>query len=175
MATEDFSFPTTGDTFPPCSIDSPPLWRLSPAASPNSSHEEPPNGAAKGEDHRNDEEDCFATGQIKCSQRKSFSSVEGCRRVANDDDDDDDDDEEDKMDMLWEDFNEELSRNSSTSRSNTSSSRDIVELGCGKALTASKTHGTTLTTRKPGMVVIMKVLKKLFLMQNSHRKLKIKG
>jgi hypothetical protein len=94
------------------------------------------------------------------------------------DDDDDEEEEEDKMDMLWEDLNEELSRNSSTSRSNTSSSRDIGELGCVKALTTSRNNGgaATLATRKPaGMVVIMKVLKKLFLLQKSHQKLKIKG
>jgi hypothetical protein len=176
MATEDFSFPTIGDALP-CGIDSPPLWHLSPASSPNSCREEPPNGAAKGGDQR-DEEDCFPPrSPIEQSRRKSFSSVQGCRKAANDDDDDDeDDDEEDKMDMLWEDFNEELSRTCSTSRSNTSSSRDMVELGCVKALTTSKNHGAALTTRKPaGMVVIMKVLKKLFLLQNSHRKLKIRG
>ncbi|XP_040996884.1 uncharacterized protein LOC121242934 [Juglans microcarpa x Juglans regia] len=155
MATEDFSFPIIGNAFL-CSIGSPQLWQLSPAASPDScSHEE-------------HVEDCFAPEPIKNSQRGSFSCAEDGGKEVNDGKDDDnendnDDDEEEKMDMLWEEyFNEELSR-SSTSRSNTFSSRDMVELGSVKPL-----------TRKPGMLSIMKVFKKLLLLhKNSHGKPKM--
>ncbi|KAG6626866.1 uncharacterized protein LOC122296725 [Carya illinoinensis] len=156
MATEDFSFPIIGNAFL-CSISSPQLWQLSGAASLDScSHEEY-------------EEDCaFAPEPIMNSQRVSFSYAEdGGKEVLNDgkddDDDDDDNNEEEKMDMLWEEyFNEELSR-TPTSRSNTFSSRDMVELGSVKPL-----------TRKPGRLLIMKVLKKLLLLhKNSHGKLKM--
>jgi hypothetical protein len=160
MATEDFSFPIIEDNFP-CTIDSPPLWHLSPTASP-------PNGSsAKGED---DDKDCFP---IKYSQRKSFSCVEGGSGKLVINDGKEEDDEEEKMDMLWEDFNEELSKTCSSRSNIKSSSRDnMLGFGCVKALTTSKNNtSATLSTRKPGIVVIMKVLKKFFLLQNSHRKL----
>ncbi|KAG2666725.1 hypothetical protein I3843_15G075800 [Carya illinoinensis] len=155
MATEDFSFPIIGNAFL-CSIGSPQLWQLSPTASLDSCS------------HQEDEEDCtFAPEPIMNSQRVSFSYAEDGEKEVNDgmddDDDDNDDDEEEKMDMLWEEyFNEELSK-TSTSRFNTFSSRDMVELGSVKPL-----------TRKPGTLLIMKVLKKLLLLhKNSHGKLKI--
>lgn len=164
MATEDFSFPVIVNDFP-CPIDSPPLWHLSPAASPNSCQEEPAATRGKG-NKEEDEEDCFASETTRNIQRKSFSCVHGKE----------DDHEEEKMDMLWEDFNEELAR-ASNARTSASSSRDRVELGCVKGLITSKNNGAgALSTKKPGMVVIVKlVLKKLFLLQSSHRRLKIKG
>ncbi|XP_040998160.1 uncharacterized protein LOC121244204 [Juglans microcarpa x Juglans regia] len=183
MATDqDFSFPIIGDNFP-CSIDSPPLWHLSPAASANSCHEEEEeaNSCHEEEEEEEEEEDCFAPKPIQNSQRRSFSYVKGGGKLMNGEKEDDD--EEEKMDMLWEDFNEELMCRitSCSSRSNAyaSSSRDnnnMVELGCVKAMAATpKNPGTALSTRKPGMLVMMKVLKKLFLLQNSHRKLKRRG
>ncbi|KAG6624953.1 hypothetical protein I3843_16G061200 [Carya illinoinensis] len=172
MATEDFSFPIIGDNFP-CSIDSPPLWHLSPAASANSCHEE------NNEEEEEEEEDCFAPKPRQNTQRRSFSCVEGGGKLK-DDEKEDDDDEEEKMDMLWEDFNHEerMCRiTSCSSRSDASSSRDnMVEFGCVKAMAATpKNPNTALSTRKPGVLVMMKVLKKLFLLQNSHRKLKRRG
>lgn len=151
METEDFSFPRINDT---CAhnIDSPPLWNLSPAASPN-----PYQG------NKREENDCFGEKLIGQAQRKSFSCVEiGRRRFGLDDDDDD---QEDKMDLLWEDFNEELS---STTGSATSSSREVVELRCDPHLTVAKTNNGKLvpTKNKHGMVVIVKVLKKLFSINN---------
>lgn len=151
METEDFSFPRINDT---CAhnIDSPPLWNLSPAASPN-----PYQG------NKREENDCFGEKLIAESQRKSFSCVEiGRKRFGLDDDDDE---QEDKMDLLWEDFNEELS---STTGSATSSSREGVELRCGPSLAVAKTNNGKLvpTKNKHSMVVIVKVLKKLFSINN---------
>lgn len=171
MATEDFSFPTMiGDNYP-CSIDSPPLWHLSPAASPNSCYDQENNKEEEEEEdeEEEEEEDSFAPKPIQNTQRRSFSNVEGGKKTLNDEKEDDG---EEKMDMLWEDFNEELCRTSCSSRSNTSSSRDnMVKLGCVKAMAATPQNpGTALSTRKPGMLVMVKVLKKLFLLQNFHRK-----
>ncbi|KAJ7969707.1 Glutamate-1-semialdehyde 2,1-aminomutase 1 [Quillaja saponaria] len=156
MAAEEFSFPAIGDSYP-CSIDSPPLWHLSPAASHNPYHCETEKNDSKGEG-KEVGEDCFSQQLITYNQRHSLSCVEnGPKRLA-------EDDEEDKMDLLWEDFNEELN---STTGSATSSSREMVEVGCVQTLTMSKTSGAGLSKRKPGMVVILKVLKKLFLLHNS--------
>ncbi|KAG5080626.1 hypothetical protein JHK86_004691 [Glycine max] len=69
--------------------------------------------------------------------------------------------------MLWEDFNEELY---STKGSATSSSREVVELRYALALTVTKTNNTSLLptkNNKPGMVVIVKLMKKLLSINNS--------
>ena len=154
MDTDDFSFPRISDTHAH-NIDSPPLWNLSPAASPN------PYQRNKG-----GEDDCFGEKLTAQVQRKSFSCVEnGRQRIRLDDDDDDD-----KMDLLWEDFNEELY--STTTGSATSSSREVVEFRCAPASTVAKANDGALipTKNKPSMVVIVKVLKKLFSVNNAQRK-----
>ncbi|KAK7315484.1 hypothetical protein VNO77_34034 [Canavalia gladiata] len=158
MDTEEFSFPRISDT---CAynIDSPPLWTLSPAASPN-----PYQGNKGGEN------ECFGAKLVAEARRKSFSSIEN-RRKRIGLDNDNDDDEKDKMDLLWEDFNEELS--STTTGSATSSSREVVEFRCAPpTLTVAKTNNGALLPpkNKPGMVVIVKVMKKLFSINNSQGK-----
>lgn len=149
MDTEEFSFPRISDT---CShnIDSPPLWNLSPAASPN-----PYQGSRRGEN------DCFGAKLVAEVHRKSFSYVEN-RRGKNGFEE-----EEDKMDLLWEDFNEQLY--STTTGSATSSSREVVEFRCAQELTVAKTchNGLLPSKNKPAMVVIVKVIKKLFSIHNS--------
>jgi len=67
------------------------------------------------------------------------------------------DDEEVPMDLLWEVFNEELS---------TSSSREMVEFRCAKTSTA-----LVETKNRSGMVVMVKVFKKFFSLNNSQIKL----
>ncbi|KAL2335037.1 hypothetical protein Fmac_016250 [Flemingia macrophylla] len=152
METEEFTFPRINDT---CAhnIDSPPLWNLSPAASPN-----PYQGNKGGED------DCFGAKLVAKPQRKSFSYVENCRRRIGLEG-------EERMDLLWEDFNEEL-YSPPTTGSATSSSREEVEFRCAPPLNVVKTNkGTLLPTRnKPSMVVIVKVMKKLFSINNSQGK-----
>ena len=151
MDTEEFSFPRITDT---CShnIDSPPLWNLSPAASPN------PYQGNKRED------DIFGAKLVAEVHRKSFSCVEDRRRKHGFEE------EEDKMDLLWEDFNEELY--STTTGSATSSSREVVEFRCAQELTVAKTchNGLIPSKNKPAMVVIVKVIKKLFSIHNSQGK-----
>lgn len=86
--------------------------------------------------------------------------------------------EEEKMDMLWEDFNEELSRSrgrpdvsSSWSSSTSTSPRETAELGGVKARMVSGANGALVSARRtpaPGVVVLIKVLKKLFLLHHGH-------
>ncbi|KAI4346405.1 hypothetical protein L6164_007302 [Bauhinia variegata] len=164
MATEDFSFPTISDTHP-YAIDSPPLWNLSPVGSPN-----PYQACSEGKRKKNrDKEDCFEGKFVTQSQRKSFSYIENRRRRFGEDEDDDEDDK-DRMDMLWEDFNEELS---STTGSCTSSSREAAELSYSSSLkVANKTNNGALVSSKnrPGLVMLVKVMQKLFTLGNSQGK-----
>lgn len=165
--TEDFSFPRINDTFSH-NIDSPPLWNLSPATSPN-----PYQLGNKGEQQKNDS---FGGAKVMIAQdkaqRKSFSCVEkGMRRIQLDDDDDDE--EEEKMDLLWEDFNEELcsSTTTTTGSATSSSSREGVEF---KTNNINGALIPTTNNNKPppggGMVVIVRVMKKLFSVKNSQGK-----
>ncbi|QCD94293.1 hypothetical protein DEO72_LG5g2376 [Vigna unguiculata] len=155
MDTEEFSFPRITDT---CShtIDSPPLWNLSPAASPN-----PYQGNRRGEN------DCFGAAKLVAEvHRKSFSCVENRRKKNGFEEEEE---EEEKMDLLWEDFNEEL-YSTTTTGSATSSSREVVEFRNAHELTLAKTtHNSLLhpTKNKPAMVVIVKIFKKLFSIHNS--------
>ncbi|KAH1226168.1 hypothetical protein GmHk_11G032898 [Glycine max] len=67
---------------------------------------------------------------------------------------------ENRMNMLWEDFNEELY----------STKGEVVELRYAPTLTIAKTNNTSLLltkNNKPGMVVIVKLMKKLLSINNS--------
>ncbi|KAK9270066.1 hypothetical protein L1049_025639 [Liquidambar formosana] len=169
MATEDFTFPSITTT-PSRFIDSPPLWRVSSPAFSDSCLDQP---AATTRDARRgrEEEDVFAPKPVNhYSQRKSFSCVESSLKKGTGDSSED---EEDKMDMLWEDFNEELLSKRNCSRPDSdhtlTSKGEKVELGCVKALAVSKTSSRAMVSarRRPaGMVVFVKVIKKLFLLHN---------
>ncbi|MED6120811.1 hypothetical protein PIB30_024377 [Stylosanthes scabra] len=163
MNTDEFSFPRISDTHAH-TIDSPPLWNLSPAASPN------PYQRNKGED----DGDFFGAKLISQVQRKSFSSVENRRQQRSFLDDDE---EEEKMDLLWEDFNEELMYSSTTGSSATSSSREVVEFRCATPTSSrfsNNNNGALVPASKnmnrPSMVVIVKVLKKIFSVNNYQKK-----
>ncbi|XP_027364673.1 uncharacterized protein LOC113871768 [Abrus precatorius] len=154
MDIEDFSFPTVSDT---CTynFDSHPLWNLSPKGSSNSYH-------VLVEGSKENEKDCFEAKLVSKGKRKSFSCVQNGKETTVVDD------EEVPMDLLWEVFNEELS---SASRFAHSSSKETVEFKYARALTVAKTNGSLLQTKyKPSMVVIVKVLKKLFSLNNSQGK-----
>ncbi|XVE60800.1 hypothetical protein DITRI_Ditri05aG0156100 [Diplodiscus trichospermus] len=167
MAAEEFTFPTTTDLYP-LGIDSPPLWRLSPAASPDVFLDEKAQVRSTGEEEKEDddgdEEDCLPHIPDKHQERKSFSNEEKgsnlSKKVAAED-------EEEKMDLLWEDFNEELPRSCSSG-----SSEDMIELGCAQALKLSKSNAALFSPRRPGMFIFMRVLRKLFLLHNSQRSVK---
>ncbi|KAK9943447.1 hypothetical protein M0R45_009054 [Rubus argutus] len=169
MATDDeFSFPTVDkirSSSNSTTIDSPPLWRLSPAAT------------STDDDDDDDEEDhsAITTPVENYNQRKSFSGNESGLRIMGADDDQitintTTTEEEEKMDMLWEDFNEELYpiRSTSTSDFNNYVSGEMLQLGC-VGLGAFNLPKSTITT-KPGVVVIVKVLKRLFFLHNSHHR-----
>lgn len=174
MATEEFSFPT--DLYP-FGIDSPPLWRLSPAASPDVFLDRKSKEYCSAPPPEEEEEDCFADGLDKYhhQQRKSFSYVEkGNSKLSK---------EvvighqEEKMDLLWEDFNEELPAISPSSRS--TNSEDMVELGCAaQDLNFSKTNANAamFSPRRPaaGMLVFMRALRRLFLLHHNSQRSSVK-
>ncbi|KAF7140350.1 hypothetical protein RHSIM_Rhsim06G0096700 [Rhododendron simsii] len=172
MATtiDDFSFPTTTNP-PPLFIGSPPLWhRTSSTPSP---HKETQRKSPKEDDEG---ESCNSKKEksINRKERKSFSYVEQGPKAAQ---------EgrgwrngEEKMDLLWEDFNEELSRIQGSDCKNyeVSPGRGAAnQFACvqGKRLLKSG-GGTVCSVKRPGVVVFMKVLKRVFLLHSSHRTVK---
>ena len=144
--TEEFSFPTTTLLYP-CGIDSPPLWRLSPAVFLDRKAKECSTREVE-EEEEGDKEDCFPDRPDKHQERKMS------KKVVNED-------EEEKMDLLWEDFNEELPRSRSSS-----SSGYMVELRSAQALKLSKNNAAMFSPRRPSMLVFMRVLRKLSLLHN---------
>uniref|UniRef100_A0A6N2M8T6 Uncharacterized protein n=1 Tax=Salix viminalis TaxID=40686 RepID=A0A6N2M8T6_SALVM len=170
MATEDFTFPVLTDPVS-CIIDSPPLWCLSPAACPGPFHEEPSEETSTDGEESDQEEVCknrspvpdpslSGTEELGAAATKVVVRRNGGRN-----------DKEEEMDMLWEDFNTEetLTRNHGSSRLDS----ETTHTGCVRALKLSKPNGTSIISpRKPGMVVFMKVLKRLFLIHNFHRSAK---
>ncbi|GFP81359.1 hypothetical protein PHJA_000279200 [Phtheirospermum japonicum] len=82
-------------------------------------------------------------------------------------------DEEEKMDVLWENLNDESSRNGGKIAENrdisSSSPEDGVQIRCAKSLKLSRTNGQMFSGKKPIIFVFIKVVKKVLLMQNSHR------
>lgn len=166
MASEEFTFPIISNDTSPATIDSPPLWHLSPASSPEPYF------------HHRKEENKFL-----CIQRKSCSDIPNPNSNQDEEEDQEEEEKDEKMDVLWEDFNEELYKAKSTNLEEFS--HDMVEMGCVQALklsssSSSKANGvifsSSSSTSKNGngnkagnMLVFMKVLKKLFLLQHHHQ------
>ncbi|GER27490.1 malate dehydrogenase [Striga asiatica] len=75
-------------------------------------------------------------------------------------------DEEEKMDVLWEDLNDECSR----SCGDCSSPGTGVAMSCAKPLRLSRGNRQMFSGKKPIILVLIKVVKKVLLLkQNSHR------
>lgn len=157
-AEEDFTFPNSS---PPRFLDSPPLWRRSTA----SRHE--------GED---------------VERIFNFPSFQELRGSTSDHDHernctishDEGDQDQEKMDLLWEDLNDDqFSRNrgkAAEEDSDISSPRreEQVQIKCVKTLKLSKAkvNGHIISGKKTSILVFIKVLKKVFLMHNSQRGIK---
>ncbi|KAJ8478565.1 hypothetical protein OPV22_022292 [Ensete ventricosum] len=76
--------------------------------------------------------------------------------------------DEEKMDMLWEDFNEELARVScDRKRMAKEGSSSATEQHCAEALKDAKSGGGLIHRRTPSLILMVKVLKKLFLIQRA--------
>ncbi|PIN10899.1 hypothetical protein CDL12_16501 [Handroanthus impetiginosus] len=152
MATigEDFTFPTTSSGSPPRFLDSPPLWR------PNPGQEK--QEKSKGKEVEDEEKLIKAKRKSKGKEVEDEGKLIKAKRKSPYHDHEDEDEE--KMDMLWEDLNDESSRNSEK----IGQKSDV----CVKALKLSKANGK----KNLSIVVFIKVLKKFFLMHNSHRTIK---
>ncbi|XP_021760254.1 uncharacterized protein LOC110725093 [Chenopodium quinoa] len=171
MEIDEFTFPTTNPNNSP--IDSPPLWRLSPAASPTPSYEE-----ARKELKLNAK--IAENGNFY--SRKSCSFLEGkclTKRSKLGGNNFNDDQDQEKMDMLWEDLNyEELFKNKRDPRmiefhgNYPKGSNEIVQFGCVptpfKLVRTSTLKNTK--SKKPSMLLLVKVLKRLFVLQQSTKK-----
>ncbi|XP_009616875.1 uncharacterized protein [Nicotiana tomentosiformis] len=171
---DDFSFPTITDT-PPCFIESPPLWRTTSIAS-GRLEKKPRNDHITSTKKEVDHEEKFDMSPLisnYINQRKSFSYIEGAaamKRMIEDEQShnhkEEVEQEEEKMDMLWENFNEESNQimtsccEKDTKKGLISPGR-MVEFKCGQALSLSK------ASKRQSLVVLIKVLKKVFLLHAS--------
>ncbi|GMN60614.1 hypothetical protein TIFTF001_029718 [Ficus carica] len=155
MTTEDFSFPT--ENFPSSKIDSPPLWHSSPVSSGVNSHQELTS--------KDDEKRSIRIGKkpANFNQRRSLSCVDHGRKMAKRPGEKEGiTDQEEKMDLLWEDFNEELNLGSRVDSDKCSGDHQMADFGCVKGLKLSRTRNNN----KPSMIIVLKMLKKLFLLEN---------
>lgn len=164
---DEFSFPTIPvEQEPHCQLPLP-LWFVSSIASQDTNHQHRRSSSSPEE----------AAEKIDNALELASSALglEGVDRFLND---------EERMDMLWEDFNEELRRMScdrkmdaangeasSNSSSMTGSETDsrrhgMVDLPCIQAFSASK-GGSIIHHRRPILLLMLKVLKKLFLIQKT--------
>ncbi|CAA3020679.1 Hypothetical predicted protein [Olea europaea subsp. europaea] len=149
---EDFSFPATAADSPPRFIYSPPLW--CPVSVPPP-HVKPERLVDKEES----KETCNK------NQRKNCST--GMKIERREEEDDVDDELEEKMDMLWEDFNEEFSRKLVADFGMSSSDRDVQILSV-KTLKLSKPNGNLLSGKKLSILLLMKILmRKAFSVHNN--------
>ncbi|KAJ6817203.1 uncharacterized protein M6B38_411665 [Iris pallida] len=143
---DDFSFPTIStDQDSPCQLTFPhfaasPLWFLSSV---------------------NDNTDC--------QPRRSSSEGEEAANIidmlnsvppSNDDDEEGVCSNEEKMDMLWEAFNEELRRVSFELKRDTTGDRQAYGVAKGGG-------GSLFDYRRPSMMMLLKMLKKLFFLQKT--------
>ncbi|KAI0507903.1 hypothetical protein KFK09_014031 [Dendrobium nobile] len=83
--------------------------------------------------------------------------------------------DEEKMDMLWEDFNEELSQFSSEGKAGGNNGLDFPK--ASDKLDGKKRNGSrelfcvkAVHHRRPGLVMILKVFKKLLFIQKNRKK-----
>lgn len=167
VSSEEFSFPSLAshDSSHHSGLDSPPLWKHSPVN--NSRRKDYDFGLARLLIRKEDDHD----------QAKSFSYVEMRRRWS-------EDKAEDKMDMLWEDLNEELPQRSQSLRiepvgdggekkpSLFSDESSAVAVGCGMKL--SKNTSEKKKKKNLNVLVLMRVLKKLIVLRSSSQRSLVK-
>ena len=167
MELDEFTFPTTNPSTP---IDSPPLWRLSPSASPTPSYNQSPttkesNFVPKKRDQNGNfysRKSCsFLEG--KCLMKRSKMGTNNHHNTMYMQDDD-----QEKMDMIWEDLNyEELFKNNHGF--NPKLNNEVVEFGCVPAsFRLVRTNNMKNNTfKKPSFFVFVKIIKRLFVLQQS--------
>ncbi|CAA3012583.1 Hypothetical predicted protein [Olea europaea subsp. europaea] len=137
---EDFSFPAID--LPPQFVNSPPLW---PYTISEASCSDNPKKIVENIENIHEGKFGFsAPNNTNHNPRTNFSSVDSTN------------DEEEKMDMLWEDMNEKF-----PARTSGRSPAREVKISRVRTLKLSKAK------KKPSMVVFLKVLKRIFVMNNS--------
>ncbi|EOA35791.1 hypothetical protein CARUB_v10021023mg [Capsella rubella] len=170
VSSEEFSFPSLAShdsSSHRSGLDSPPLWKHSPVHS----------------SRRKDYDFEFARlvigkeGDLH-DQAKSFSYVEMRRRWS-------EDKAEDKMDMLWEDLNEDLPPRSQSLRIETggdggekktsffTDENSAVAVGCGTGMKLSK-NTPKKKKKNLNVLVLMRVLKKLIVLRSSSHRSPVK-
>lgn len=142
MDGEDFSLPATADTLPHF-IDSPPLWQAPSAPNSLSRHDE---------DIVSKEQEGEGSVGAKHGPRKGRGSLSLS---------------EERMDMLWEDFNEPPLSPPVPRLNGCNSEKEMAGSRCMKMWSISKAK-----TDKPGVMALLKVLRKPFSIHHNRRSLR---
>ncbi|XP_058087632.1 uncharacterized protein LOC131234713 [Magnolia sinica] len=169
LISDDFTFPTLADNSSPSLFQFPGFSDSSLWYFPSTTKEE------EQETHERERSATVEDGEKTDNLQRDieFPNVGHLMSVISDDVDVTSIDGDEKMDMLWEDFNDELSRQASLGRQEAkkgngweADSSKITGLGHVKTLKVSKST-SLLPHGRPSLLVILKVLKKLFLLHNS--------
>eukprot|EP00262_Sarcandra_glabra_P001463 TRINITY_DN1157_c3_g1_i1.p1 TRINITY_DN1157_c3_g1~~TRINITY_DN1157_c3_g1_i1.p1 ORF type:complete len:170 (+),score=32.25 TRINITY_DN1157_c3_g1_i1:152-661(+) len=163
-ASDDFSFPTIADQDSLCKLRLPGLWFVTSTVSEycdGDAEKLPEDGGSAIKQRRLP----LIEGSVNSNdiQRETELSDNGTNSVIKDNKCL----EEERMDMLWEDFNDELERSKAIGSESDTGSPQMAELCCVQALKMSKSS-SMLPHRRQSLLVVLKVLKKLFLLHNSH-------
>ncbi|XP_042497515.1 uncharacterized protein LOC122076253 [Macadamia integrifolia] len=168
MVSDEFSFPTITEPIPRFA-DSPSLWNVSYEVF--SDHDS--SYGITTRDQREEEE---------YHRRKSFPMAINREKMKSAKDGGISKEDEERMDMLWENFNDEIRRISSLDKSKEDrrlrrkgggdsgvDGDQEAELYCVKAWKMTKTSSSAIfSPRKPSLFSMVKVVKKMLLLHNSH-------
>ncbi|KZV33080.1 hypothetical protein F511_03346 [Dorcoceras hygrometricum] len=143
---DDFTFPANSQ---PHFIGSPPLWRHLADSGQNSDEQE----------EEEEEEDRQKSNMSLRQEFKASSNSTDRKHNSLKDD-------EDKMDVLWEDLNEEFSTNSGKFSQNADASSSPVQVRCIKAMKLSKANGNR---KKSNILVLIAIVRRAFAIHNSRR------
>ncbi|KAL8459627.1 hypothetical protein ACS0TY_036101 [Phlomoides rotata] len=143
---DDFTFPADR---PPCSFESPTLW--------------PPVSRPESSERRKYE-------QVEVGKFIKLCSCQECKarnkNVGSED-------REEKMDLLWENLDERISRKMGEESCDNSSPGEKVQICCVRTLKMSKGNGHTINGLKASILVLIRFLmKKAFSMHDSSSSIK---
>ncbi|KDP24211.1 hypothetical protein JCGZ_25868 [Jatropha curcas] len=151
MVSEDFSFPKISNfpLNPHFSFSSPSLWRISSLVYPDFCDQLLDDGV----DNRNRSSSEAADADLMINSRRKSFLLSSCYEEKDELSVSNSKGDQEKMDMLWEDFNEELQRVSSFGNNNNN----------------KKQMQPFNSSKKPNFFLLVKLFKKILLLQRSPR------
>lgn len=162
---DDFSFPATTAVPPPHLMESPPLWRR-----PHQNQYHPEFDFCSFQELRTCDDMNFTRSLNFEEKPKNTTSTQRRSQSYGDHY------EDERMDVLWEDLNEDLPKKcvklAKTCDNDNSSPGRAVQVSCIEALKLSRSNGHRFSGKKPKILVFIKILKRVLVHRNSRRSIK---